>query len=504
LAIHTRTEAGSTMPARNRTAWIATLATSALLIATGVAHANVALTQLSTDPFTNSSSQHATEVEPDTFSFGSTIVSAFQVGRFTDGGASDIGWATSTDSGATWTHGFLPGITQWQGGGSFQRVSDASVAYDAAHNTWLISSIPITSAVTVPSVVVSRSTDGGLTWSNPVTVTTFADAGLDKNWTACDDTATSPFYGHCYTEFDDNGDSNREYMSTSTDGGLTWGPALRTANNATGIGGQPVVQPNGTVVVPVDNANETSLLAFNSTNGGASWSATTTVTSIKSHTEGGSLRSGPLPAAEIDAAGKVYVAWSDCRFRNGCHANDIVFTTSTNGTSWSAVTRVPIDATNSGVDHFLPGLAVDRSTSGSSAHLGLTYYFYPVSNCSASTCQLDVGFVSSPNGGASWTASTQLAGPMSLSWLPSTTQGPMVGDYMSTSYAGGTAHGAFEVAAAPSGSVFNQATYSPTTGLASTLAPSLGHSTLIPAGLDRPVPGAQSDHVAPALPLTSR
>ncbi len=67
-------------------------------------------------------------------------------------------------------------------------------------------------------------------------------------------------------------------MSTSTDGGLTWGPRLKTANNATGIGGQPVVQPNGTVIVPIANANETALLAFNSTNGGATWSATTTIT----------------------------------------------------------------------------------------------------------------------------------------------------------------------------------------------------------------------------------
>jgi hypothetical protein len=333
-------------------------------------------------------------------------------------------------------------------------------------------------------------------------VTTFADTALDKNWTVCDDTATSPFYGHCYTEFDDNGDGNREYMSTSTDGGATWGTPLRTANNATGIGGQPVVQPNGTVVVPVDNANETSLLSFTSTNGGASWSSTTTVTTIRSHTDAGGIRSGPLPSAEIDAAGKVYVAWADCRFRTGCRANDIVYTTSTNGTTWTSVTRVPIDATTSGVDHFIPGLAVDKNTSGATAHLGVTYYFYPVTGCTASTCRLDVGFISSPTGGTSWTTATQLAGPMTLSWLPSTTQGRMVGDYISTSYAGGKAHGVFEVASAPSGGVFNQATYTPATGLASALAPSA--SVLTPSGLDQPVPGATSDHPASTVPLTSR
>ena len=39
------------------------------------------LIQISSDPFHNKISQHKTEVEPDTFAFGNTIVSAFQVGR---------------------------------------------------------------------------------------------------------------------------------------------------------------------------------------------------------------------------------------------------------------------------------------------------------------------------------------------------------------------------------------------------------------------------------------
>src|SRR5689334_16449600 len=63
------------------------------------------LTQISSDPYTNPDSQHKTEVEPDTFAFGNTIVSAFQVGRFFSGGATNVGWATSTNGGETWTHG---------------------------------------------------------------------------------------------------------------------------------------------------------------------------------------------------------------------------------------------------------------------------------------------------------------------------------------------------------------------------------------------------------------
>lgn len=93
----------------------AALAATTLAVSAGTATAAPALTQISADPYTNSSSQHATEVEPDTFSYGSTIVSAFQVGRFTDGGSSNIGFTTSTDGGATWTKGFLPGITTYAG-----------------------------------------------------------------------------------------------------------------------------------------------------------------------------------------------------------------------------------------------------------------------------------------------------------------------------------------------------------------------------------------------------
>jgi len=171
------------------------VATAAAVMVLNVpsAHAAVGLTRIIVDPFTNSTSQHQATVEPDTFAFGSTIVTATQSGRFFNGGSSDIAYATSTDSGATWTQGTLPGITPYNGGGgSFERVSDPSVAYDAAHNVWLISSVPITSAVTVPNVFASRSTDGGLTFGAPVTVAS-GSTSFDKNWTVCDNTAASPF-----------------------------------------------------------------------------------------------------------------------------------------------------------------------------------------------------------------------------------------------------------------------------------------------------------------------
>jgi hypothetical protein len=435
----------------------------ALILLTGtMAYANVTVTQVSHDVYTDAQAQHNTEVEADTFVSGSTIVSAFQVGRVSGGGASNIGWATSTDGGATWAHGYLPGITT-NGGGSFGQASDASVAYDARHNVWLISSLGISGSSV--AVLTSRSTDGGLTWSNPVTTATGSN---DKNWTVCDDTASSPHYGNCYTEYDitSSGDSIR--MRTSTNGGASWGAALAPGGSHTGLGGQPVALPNGDVVVPYESLAG-SIRSFRTTNGGTSWNSTVLVSSISHHTVAGALRESPLPSAEADAAGTVYVAWADCRFRSGCPSNDIVIAKSTSETTWAAPTRVPIDATSSAVDHFTPGLAVDSTTSGTSTRVGLTYYYYPAASCSAATCQLDVGFISSVNAGTSWSAATQVAGPMTLSWLPSTSQGRMYGDYISTSVpAGGNAYPVIPVANAPNGSTFDLAMYIPAGGLAVT------------------------------------
>ena len=443
------------------------LAAVLVLATAGVAAANVPLTRVSADPFTNPSSQHATEVEPDTFAHGGTVVATFQVGRFFNGGATDIGFVRSGDGGTTWdAPGFLPGMTFSAGdaGSPFERVSDPSVAYDSVHGAWLISSIPLLPNTAVPTVFVNRSTDDGRTWSTPVSIPPpdSHNVDLDKNWTVCDNVSFA-FRGHCYTEFDNFGDGDRELMSTSTDGGLSWHTPIQTAGHDKGLGGQPVVQPDGTVVVPFESLNG-KISAFVSKDGGASWAKAVTISAIRFHGVAGDLRTSPLPTAEVDGAGNVYVAWEDCRFIAHCAANDIMFSKSSDGLHWSDVARIPIDPVTSGVDHFIPGLAVDPATSGAGAHLALTYYFYPDATCTGG-CQLDVGYISSPDGGAHWGIPTQLAGPMTLSQIALTSQGPMVGDYISTSFTGGRATTVFAVGILPTTAAFDEAMYAPTSPL---------------------------------------
>jgi len=453
------------------------------LVLGSIAWAQPALVQLSQDTFNDAPSQHATEVEPGSFTYGNTIVTAFQVARIYSGGGADIGFATSTNGGQTWTNGYLPGITIYQGGGSYSAASDASVAYDAMHGVWLVSTLPIGNNGN--AVAVSRSADG-LNWSNPVFVTT--SGGPDKNWIACDNTPTSPYYGHCYQEWDSTNAGDLMQMSTSTDGGQTWGPVLRTQGSDYGIGGLPLVQLKGKVVVPFLGFSG-SVMAFSSTNGGKSWTKAIAIGSFINHAEAGDIRSAGLPSAAIDKKGKIWVAWSDCRFRTSCAENDIVYSRSANGTKWTAVKRVPIDVVSSTVDHFITGMAIDPNTAGAKTHVGLAYYYYPVSNC-GNNCSLNVGFIQSSSNGKTWSAPQTLGGPMQLTWLPDTFSGRMVADYIAVAFGGGKAFPIFALALAPVGSLYQEAIYTTSAGLEAD-APELEYLT---SAYDEPVPDAHSDH----------
>jgi hypothetical protein len=96
-------------------------------------------------------------------------------------------------------------------------------------------------------------------------ILTFTATGsLDKNWIVCDNTSTSAFFGNCYTQYDVTS-NNGIRMRTSTNGGVTWGAALSPSGGATGLCGQPIVRPNGTVLVPYQATNAAQIRSFRAT-----------------------------------------------------------------------------------------------------------------------------------------------------------------------------------------------------------------------------------------------
>jgi hypothetical protein len=147
------------------------------------------------------------------------------------------------------------------------------------------------------------------------------------------------------------------------------------------------------------------------------------------------------PLAYAHAAGAL-VTKNNVASNSASDPNDIamsVMPAPTDGSpapSFGAPVRIPIEADTGGQsntnDHFIPGIAADPSTSGSSAHLGLFYYSYRVASCQAynydNLCTARVGYVSSRDGGAHWTSPSYLAS-MTLAEIARSSQGPMVGDY---------------------------------------------------------------------------
>jgi hypothetical protein len=438
------------------------LAAALLLASAGSAGARVdaaKAVRISTDGLATAGAQHATEVEPDAAVSGSTIVSTFQVGRFFDGGAAAIGFATSLNAGRTWRSGLLPALTTSTApAGEAARATDAAVAFDAIHRRWLVESLTLSEGST--AVVVNSSADG-LTWDAPVTAVSLArpqrggeeGTNLDKSWITCDNRATSPFEGRCYiayTDFAQPGTASIGVQSTS-DGGLTWSSPVFVSVSVSVPGVQPVVRANGELVlVFLDQPG--SLFAVRSDDGGATFSKRERIATVRANQRRlvpGLLRVFPLPSVGVDAGGSVYVAWSDCRFRLGCTANDIVVSHSTSS-GWSAPRRVLVRGLGPTASHILPGLGVDGTTAGSHTRLALTFYTLRAAACAPARCLLDVRIATSGNAGASWSPAPRLnARAMRFSWLADTSSGHMVGDYFATEFAGNRAVGIFALALAP-------------------------------------------------------
>jgi hypothetical protein len=420
------------------------------------------LVRISSDTTSTAGAQHATQVEPDAAAAGSRIVATFQVGRFFGGGATAIGFARSTDAGRTWRRGLLsayPGAAN---------PSDPIVARDALHGRWLISTL-VPSAAGRSAVAVYGSANG-LTWEAPIIAASYPQTGgdegtaVDKEWITCDNGTASPHRGTCYLAYSDfahetpdDPEGSHVAVQSSTDSGRTWSAPVLIEVHATSVspGVQPVVRPNGELVVVFfeDGLAE----AVRSNDGGATFSERERVSSVGIHPRPVTptrLRSFTLPTATVDAAGVVYVAWSDCRFRNGCATNDIVWSRSTAPGVWTPIRRVPLAPLTSQLDLTLPDLAV------SGRRLALAYYAVSSPDCTETNCLLNAYVITSSTAGARWSKPRRMNPTrMRLTWLAQTVSGRMVGDYTGVVFSGKRVVSVHVQARAPRAGQLNEAVY---------------------------------------------
>jgi BNR repeat-like domain len=392
---------------------------------------------------------HASEAEPDSFAWGTTVVATFQVGRFSSGGARAIGFATSTDAGRHWRNGLLPRVTvSSKPRGEFSRASDPSVAYDALHGVWLISSLGFSDEES--ALLVSSSSDGRH-WDAPFVAARKQSGNdgilFDKEWIACDNGASSPFRGHCYLSYSDI-ERMRLATQTSTDGGRTWSQPVGSPDNAGRRGiqsafapaPQPVVLPTGVVVVPMYDGG---IGVVRSTDGGATFSPETVVAA--SAFSSSAVRAAPFPGVEVGADGSVVMAWPDCSTRANCSGNDLLFSKSTDGLTWTPPATIPLGPG----DHIIVGLAADPVRPG---RVAVAYY-------TESGGRLAVHLSRSVDGGATWSRPLLLSPERMPFSRIAFANGVMVGDYISTSFAGGRAVAVFTLAQSKLRGRLRQGTY---------------------------------------------
>src|SRR5829696_3077374 len=154
------------------------------------------------------------------------------------------GFFTSFDGGATWVDGQVPMRTGNGAGDPSPAFNRALSDADDPHGSWvMMAQLENTGGQGGPfvaqgNVTVSWSADGGITWSEPVTVLHGHGAGIgpanqaifyDKEWLTVDNWPDSPHYGRAYlvsTEFTSGlfGATARQpiVLSYSDDGRRTW------------------------------------------------------------------------------------------------------------------------------------------------------------------------------------------------------------------------------------------------------------------------------------------
>jgi hypothetical protein len=234
-----------------------------------------------------------------------------------------------------------------------------------------------------------------------------------------------------WTEFDKYGsaaptDSTRILLSRSTDGGDTWSTPVRVGDRGgdcidednTVEGAVPAVGPNGEVYLSWSGPG--GIFFDKSTDGGVTWGNDVFITSQPGgwdFTVSGIFRCNGLPVTACDVStspfrGRIYVLWSDQRA--GLENTDVFLIRSDDGgTTWGGMKQVNNDITAR--HQFFPWLAIDQSNGN------LYVVFYDRRNTVGEVT--DVWVARSTDGGGTFTN----APVSSSSFLP--TASVFFGDY---------------------------------------------------------------------------
>jgi len=413
-------------PLTRLTLLLAVLLTLGALVAVvpTVASPPVAVSSTSVDPFASCTSDFP-DLQPGTLYSNSEVepsiavnplnernlIAAWQQDRWSNAGSRGIVSAASFDGGATWTTVTCTKTSACTGGAlpngeTIFRATNTWVSFGPNGTAYLLSlAIPFFNET---ALLVSTSTDGGLTWSDPAVLEQEANNAMNDKPTI---TADPNYPGIAYTVWTRNefpveqaalmaeqhtaASRGPAWFSRTLDGGRSWEPAREIFDpgeqNGT-LGHQIVVLPAnrlGGELVDVfefeyGHNNSNGLLgihvgAIRSSDRGVTWSDRTLIadalfTPVLDPLTGGRIRTGAtIPdVAVAPRNGTLYAVWLDARFSGGEH-DDIALSMSTDGgVTWTPPTKAnqtPADLDPANAQAFTPSVHV-----AADGTLAVSYY----------------------------------------------------------------------------------------------------------------------------------
>jgi hypothetical protein len=457
--------------------------------------------------FPNSATEPWVDVNPTN---PLNIVGGWQQDRWSNGGSRGLVAGASFDGGTTWIQVAIPKIVLCSGGtaangGDFKRATDPWLSFAPNGDVYFFS---LSLDIETPpkgsggfgknALFVSQSTNGGLTWGDPIKIIEDTDPQFlnDKNSITADpEDANFVFAVWDRLELPLGTVINPENViglgfkgpamfSRTTDGGQTWERARAIYNpggNNQTIGNQIVVLPDGTLVNffnellnfknPRGQAFVFNLSLIRSTDKGATWTRGQAIRAAQILTKaafdpqqigvrdpdtGDPVRTGDIiPEVAVNrnvgspGFGNLYAVWQDSRFSNGGDfsnrallIDEVAFSRSTDGGfTWSA--PIKINKTPTGIllgnrQAFTPAIRV-----AADGTIGVTYYDFRNNTTDPTTLPTDSFIVHchpsvtvTCTNPADWASETRLTlAPFDMRLAP-VARGFFLGDYVGLGVAG--------------------------------------------------------------------
>ena len=374
------------------------------------------------------------------------LIGAWQQDRWLDGGAAGLRNGVSFDGGRSWSLTQAP-FSRCTGGnagngGDYARATDPWVTF-GPDGTAFQSALAFTGGSLVAgsrnAILVSRSADGGVTWSAPTTlIQDGGDAFNDK------ESITADRYrpGHVYATWDRivSSGGGPTYLARTTNNGASWeparpifdpGPQSQTINN------QVVTLPDAVVnlFTQIDGAGNgiARLALVRSTDGGATWSAPIYIGPVQAIGTrdpelGTDIRDGAiLGSFAAGANGQLAAVWQDASFSGGARDGVAFSRSGDGGLTWSP--PVQVNSVPS-VQALLPAVTIRDDG------LFAVLYYDMRNNTSAPSLLTDVWLATSIDG-LVW-QETHVAGPFDYRNAPNVNGGLFIGDYQAIVSAGNT------------------------------------------------------------------